>query len=87
MCEFAGFFVIRCGGDIFARLVNFCLLIAGDGRLQADFRFQRGEFLFGDVERKLPMTVRWYRTETEWLQRVRTGAYREYYTRQYGGPG
>ncbi|HEV8111393.1 MAG TPA: dTDP-glucose 4,6-dehydratase [Planctomycetota bacterium] len=38
-------------------------------------------------EKALPLTVRWYRTETEWLQRVRSGAYREYYARQYGGPG
>jgi dTDP-glucose 4,6-dehydratase len=36
-------------------------------------------------ETALPLTIRWYRAETEWLQRVRTGAYREYYARQYGG--
>jgi dTDP-glucose 4,6-dehydratase len=38
-------------------------------------------------ETALPLTIRWYRTETEWLQRVRSGAYREYYARQYGGSG
>ena len=38
-------------------------------------------------ETALPLTIRWYRTETEWLQRVRSGAYREYYARQYGGGG
>jgi dTDP-glucose 4,6-dehydratase len=38
-------------------------------------------------ERALPLTIRWYRTETTWLQRVRSGAYREYYARQYGGAG
>jgi dTDP-glucose 4,6-dehydratase len=33
----------------------------------------------------LPLTVRWYQTQSQWLQRVRSGAYREYYARQYGG--
>ena len=33
----------------------------------------------------LPLTLAWYRAQGEWLQRVRTGAYREYYARQYGG--
>jgi dTDP-glucose 4,6-dehydratase len=33
----------------------------------------------------LPLTIRWYATQTQWLQRVRSGAYREYYSRQYGG--
>jgi len=32
----------------------------------------------------LPLTIRWYQTEKEWLQRVRSGAYRDYYARQYG---
>jgi dTDP-glucose 4,6-dehydratase len=36
-------------------------------------------------ETALPLTIRWYQTETEWLQRVRSGAYRDYYARQYGG--
>ena len=35
----------------------------------------------------LPLTVAWYKAETEWLQRVRSGAYREYYARQYGARG
>ena len=35
----------------------------------------------------LPLTVAWYKAETEWLQRVRSGAYREYYARQYGTRG
>ena len=39
-------------------------------------------FTFGTA---LPLTIRWYQTEKEWLQRVRSGAYREYYARQYGG--
>ncbi len=32
----------------------------------------------------LPLTIRWYASHPGWLQRVRTGAYREYYARQYG---
>ncbi|QKK07425.1 MAG: dTDP-glucose 4,6-dehydratase [Planctomycetota bacterium] len=34
--------------------------------------------------RALAETVRWYQDNTEWWQRVRTGAYRDYYERQYG---
>jgi len=34
-------------------------------------------------EQALPMTIRWYQTHASWLQRVRSGAYREYYERQY----
>ena len=33
----------------------------------------------------LPLTIRWYQGNGAWLQRVRSGAYREYYARQYGG--
>jgi len=40
-----------------------------------------------DFPSGLSATLRWYRTEKEWLQRVRSGAYREYYARQYGGRG
>ncbi len=36
-------------------------------------------------DQALPLTIRWYQTQKEWLQRVRSGAYREYYARQYGG--
>jgi dTDP-glucose 4,6-dehydratase len=35
-------------------------------------------------EQALPLTVRWYQAHSVWLQRVRSGAYREYYARQYG---
>jgi dTDP-glucose 4,6-dehydratase len=34
--------------------------------------------------RALEETVRWYRDNPEWWRRVKTGAYREYYERQYG---
>ena len=36
------------------------------------------------LERALPLTIRWYQAHGPWLQRVRSGAYREYYARQYG---
>lgn len=35
-------------------------------------------------EEALPMTISWYLAQDEWLQRVRSGAYRDYYTAQYG---
>jgi dTDP-glucose 4,6-dehydratase len=38
-------------------------------------------FRFEDA---LPRTITWYQSNPLWLQRVRSGAYREYYARQYG---
>ncbi|MBI1379662.1 MAG: dTDP-glucose 4,6-dehydratase [Planctomycetaceae bacterium] len=38
-------------------------------------------FRFEDA---LPMTIRWYLDNDDWLQRVRSGAYRDYYAAQYG---
>jgi dTDP-glucose 4,6-dehydratase len=35
-------------------------------------------------EQALPETITWYQTHALWLQRVRSGAYRDYYQRQYG---
>jgi len=35
-------------------------------------------------DQALPQTLRWYLSQDEWLQRVRSGAYREYYESQYG---
>jgi len=35
-------------------------------------------------EEALPVTLEWYLAHDEWLQRVRSGAYREYYQAQYG---
>ena len=32
----------------------------------------------------LHKTIEWYRDNTAWLERVRSGAYRQYYQRQYG---
>ncbi|MCZ6599188.1 MAG: GDP-mannose 4,6-dehydratase, partial [Planctomycetota bacterium] len=36
------------------------------------------------LERALPLTIAWYQSHSLWLQRVRSGEYREYYARQYG---
>ena len=36
-------------------------------------------------EQALPRTIRWYQSQSQWLQRLRDGVYREYYQRQYGG--
>ncbi|MCI0636228.1 MAG: dTDP-glucose 4,6-dehydratase, partial [Actinobacteria bacterium] len=35
-------------------------------------------------EEALPETIRWYRAHPDWLARVRSGAYRDYYRLQYG---
>jgi len=35
-------------------------------------------------EQALPETIAWYVAHDEWLRRLRSGAYREYYERQYG---
>lgn len=35
-------------------------------------------------EQALPLTIDWYKSQDDWLQRVRSGAYREYYAKQYG---
>ena len=32
----------------------------------------------------LSKTIQWYRTNTAWVERARSGAYREFYARQYG---
>jgi dTDP-glucose 4,6-dehydratase len=35
-------------------------------------------------ESGLRKMIEWYRSNTDWLERVRSGAYREYYAQQYG---
>src|SRR6266496_3140038 len=35
-------------------------------------------------ESGLRKTIEWYRSNIDWVDRARSGAYREYYTRQYG---
>jgi dTDP-glucose 4,6-dehydratase len=39
------------------------------------------------LQEALPDTVRWYRAHRDWWERVRSGAYRDYYERQYGARG
>jgi dTDP-glucose 4,6-dehydratase len=36
-------------------------------------------------ESGLEATFSWYVDQREWWERVRSGAYRDYYERQYGG--
>ncbi|OGP71503.1 MAG: dTDP-glucose 4,6-dehydratase [Deltaproteobacteria bacterium RBG_13_60_28] len=38
-----------------------------------------------DLEEGLRRTLSWYLSNPEWLERLRTGAYRDYLRRQYGG--
>ena len=38
-----------------------------------------------DFETGLERTIAWYRANGEWVARVRSGAYREYYEKNYGG--
>jgi dTDP-glucose 4,6-dehydratase len=35
-------------------------------------------------ETGLDKTIRWYAENAEWVARARSGAYREYYEKQYG---
>jgi dTDP-glucose 4,6-dehydratase len=37
-----------------------------------------------DFETGLERTIAWYRANGEWVARVRSGAYREYYEKNYG---
>ena len=37
-----------------------------------------------DFEAGLARTIEWYRANAEWVARVRSGAYRAYYERNYG---
>jgi len=37
-----------------------------------------------DLESALPAVVRWYQENREWADRIRSGAYTEYYEKQYG---
>ncbi|HEY1403192.1 MAG TPA: dTDP-glucose 4,6-dehydratase, partial [Pyrinomonadaceae bacterium] len=35
-------------------------------------------------ESGMEKTIRWYAENTAWIERVRNGAYRDFYARQYG---
>lgn len=39
------------------------------------------------LDRALETTVEWYKTHTEWWKPLKSGAYRDYYERQYKGKG
>jgi dTDP-glucose 4,6-dehydratase len=39
---------------------------------------------FETWETGIEKTIRWYSDNTSWIERARSGAYRDYYTRQYG---
>ena len=49
-------------------------------------RMQLGWKPSRDFEAGLAETVAWYRNNQTWWERVRSGAYREYYEQQYGEP-
>ena len=36
-----------------------------------------------EFERGLEMTIAWYRQNAAWVERVRSGAYRDYYAKNY----
>jgi dTDP-glucose 4,6-dehydratase len=38
-----------------------------------------------DFESGLRLTIDWYRTNSEWVRSIKSGAYREYYEQNYGG--
>ena len=38
-----------------------------------------------EFEQALPLTIEWYAKNGEWMDRVRSGEYREYLAKQYGG--
>lgn len=49
-------------------------------KIKADLGWEP-RFRFDDA---LPLTIEWYQGHDEWLQRVRSGAYRDYYAQHYG---
>jgi dTDP-glucose 4,6-dehydratase len=38
-----------------------------------------------DFERGLPETIRWYQEHRTWWERIKSGAFRDYYDRMYAG--
>jgi dTDP-glucose 4,6-dehydratase len=52
-------------------------------KLQRELGWQPGY----DLERGLTETVRWYMNNQTWVEHVRSGAYREWLERNYGGRG
>jgi dTDP-glucose 4,6-dehydratase len=59
-----------------------------DRRYALDASYLRGSLGWRPIEQfeaALPALVRWYLEHKDWTDAVRTGAYRQYYERQYGG--
>jgi len=54
-----------------------------DTRLSTELGWRPSESLQSGLEK----TVRWYLAHTEWVQRVRSGAYRDWIKQQYGHAG
>lgn len=50
-------------------------------KVEAELQWQPVETWESGLEK----TISWYRANDEWLARARSGAYREFYARQYGG--
>jgi dTDP-glucose 4,6-dehydratase len=69
------------------RLITFVKDRPGhDRRYAIDFSKVHGELGWiprHDLDRGLAETVRWYLTNSDWLQRVRTGAYRDWMQQNY----
>jgi dTDP-glucose 4,6-dehydratase len=38
-----------------------------------------------DLDEGLRQTVRWYTAQENWWRRIKSGAYREFYEKHYGG--
>ncbi|MFH0891923.1 MAG: dTDP-glucose 4,6-dehydratase [Candidatus Falkowbacteria bacterium] len=58
-----------------------------DLRYAVDFSKARRELGWEpriDFNKGLADTIKWYRDNKEWWQRIRSGAYQEYYNKQYG---
>ena len=49
-------------------------------KIEAELGWRPLESWEGGLEK----TIRWYQENTEWVERARSGAYREYYAKQYG---
>ena len=51
------------------------------GRMQSELGWSPQH----DFESGIEQTIRWYLANRDWCDRVRSGEYRDYYARQYGG--
>ena len=59
-----------------------------DRRYEIDWGKAKRELQFEpqyDFDRYLQKTVEWYQANEVWWKNVKSGAYKEYYQKQYGG--